>query len=306
MSTAVLGGNEDMKLNKTMLLTKQQQRGFVPFTVFLGILIVPILQYLTQLVTEKIPNAGWAEIYDNTSTLVVIIFIIIYCKLIEGRNPDSLGFIQKNVWKNYGIGLLIGLFFITTVFFLNLITGSINISVDFGSIKWWFIIFSFIGFMFQGLMEEVVCRGFIMNSISSRYSVTAGIIINSLIFAILHGLNPGFGPLAGFNLFLAGLLFSIIFYYTDSIYIVAAIHTVWNFTVGPIYGVQISGTPAYSAIINTVGKDSNSLINGGAFGFEGGLGLTIPTLLLISFFIYLIKNKTWEQIINNISFNNNH
>ncbi|MFR1819935.1 MAG: lysostaphin resistance A-like protein [Lactococcus petauri] len=298
MSTAVLGGNEDMKLNKTMLLTKQQRRGFVPFTVFLGILIVPILQSLTHLVTEKISNAGWAEIYDNTSTFVLIIFIIIYCKLIEGRNPNSLGFIQKNLWKNYGIGLLIGFFFITTVLFLNLITGSVNIYINFGSIKWWFIIFSFLGFMFQGMMEEVVCRGFIMNSISSRYGVNAGIIINSLIFMILHGLNPGFGPLAGFNLFLAGILFSIVFYYTNNIYVVAAIHTIWNFALGPVYGVEISGTPAYSAIINTVGKDSHSLINGGTFGFEGGLGLTIALILLISLFVYLFKNKSWEQLIN--------
>lgn len=183
------------------------------------------------------------------------------------------------------------------MFLLNIITGSVIIKTDFSTIKWWFIIFSFVGFMFQGLMEEVVCRGFIMNTIASRYGLVAGIVANSIIFSILHGFNASFGWLPAINLFLIGILFSVIFYYTGSIFVVAAIHTIWNFVVGPVYGIQISGIPAYSAIINTTPKTSHSLLNGGSFGIEGGLLLTIATLLFVGIVIYSIKNKPWEQMI---------
>ncbi|WP_285012681.1 CPBP family intramembrane glutamic endopeptidase [Lactococcus formosensis] len=287
-----------LKQNRLMKMTKEQRKGIIPITVFFGLILALASQSVTVFIGDKIRNIGWGDIYNNLSAIVPILCILIYCKYVEKRKAETLGFVKKNAIKNYILGLIIGFILITTVFFINLFTKSINVTMDISTIKWWFIIFSFFGFIIQGLMEETICRGFIMNSIASKYGAIAGIVVNSIIFAALHAASPGIGILPAINLFLAGILFSVIFYYTDSIFVVAAIHTVWNFTLGIIYGVKVSGLTIYSSIFNTIPKENRVVINGGLFGFEGGLSLTLPLLLLLFGFIYFMKKRTWDKVIS--------
>ena len=287
----------NLPANELIILTREQRKGNAIVTAITGLVVAIIIQFLASIPGQGISNIGWREIYDNASTIAMILFVILFCFFIEKRKPKTLGFFTKNVRQNYILGLLAGFIFITIVFLLNTVTGAVSINMDFSAIKWWFIIFSFVGFFIQGLMEEVICRGFIMNTLASRYGVIAGIISNSIIFSLLHGFASHYNWLPAINLFLIGILFSFIFYYTGSIFVVGAIHTAWNFVVGPVYGIQVSGIPAYSAIINTTPKTSHSLLNGGSFGIEGGLLMTIATLLFIGIVIYSIKNKPWEQMI---------
>lgn len=278
-------------LNNSIRKTKQQRRGWLSLVIPFGLILVITSQYYLQTLERFIPNSGLSEIFDNTSLIFVIILVLLYSFFIEKRRPETFGFIRKNAVKKYLSGVLIGFLFITSIFIINLVTNSINTQLNISNVQWWYIIFSLIGFFFQGLMEEVVCRGFIMNSIASKIGVLAGIMINSIIFSLMHGFNDGYSLLAATNLFLAGVFFSVIFYYTDNIFIVGAIHASWNFFVGPFYGVKISGYESYSPIFHTVGKPDHSLINGGGFGFEGGLPVTIVLTLIIIVVIYLIKSK---------------
>lgn len=278
-------------LNSSIRKTKEQRRGWLSLIVPLGLILVVVSQYYLQSLERFIPNSGLSEIFDNASLIVVIILVLFYCYFVEKRRPETLGFVRKNAFKGYLSGVLIGFLFISSIFIINLVTNSIDTHLSISSVHWWYIILSLVGFFFQGLMEEVVCRGFIMNSIASKIGVLAGIIINSIIFSLMHGFNDGYSLLAATNLFLAGVFFSVIFYYTDNIFVVGAIHASWNFFVGPFYGVKISGYESYSPIFHTVGKPDHSLINGGGFGFEGGLPVTIVLTLIIIVVIYLIKSK---------------
>ena len=157
------------------------------------------------------------------------------------------------------------------MFLINLFTGSISTSINLGSLSWIYFITAFLGYFLQGTMEELVCRGFIMNSLSARYNVWTAILVNTLIFAGLHGFSDNVTLLAMFNLVLAGLLLSFIFYLTDNILLVGAFHAIWNFTLGPVFGVPVSGIGFYSSLFKTESISNQSIINGGLFGFEGGL-----------------------------------
>lgn len=278
-------------LNKSMKKTKEQRRGWLSLIVPLGLVLVVLSQTYLQSFERFIPNSGLSEIFDNASLIVVIILVLLYCYFVEKRRPETLGFIRKNAFKGYLVGLLIGFLFISSIFIINLVTNSIDTKLSISNVEWWYIILSVFGFFFQGLMEEVVCRGFIMNSIASKIGVLAGIIINSVIFSLMHGFIDGYNLLTALNLFLAGVFFSVVFYYTDSIFVVGAIHASWNFFMGPFYGVITSGYESYSSIFTTVGKPDYGLINGGAFGFEGGLPVTIVITLIILVVSYLIKLK---------------
>ncbi|MFV0560186.1 MAG: lysostaphin resistance A-like protein [Enterococcus sp.] len=283
-------------LNKSLELTKQQRKGIVLFLVPLGLFLIILSQALFSfLYHTQLTNPGWLEIVDNLSGIGVIVVTLLYCRLFEKRRPSSLGFTTTNSLKGYLTGLILGLVLVSSAYLINIFTHSITMTFQFSQIKWWFIFFSFFGYICQGLMEETVCRGFIMNSIASRYGIWPGIIVNSLIFSSLHHANAGFTLLAAINVFLIGIFFSLLFYYTDNIFFVGAVHTAWNFTSGPLLGIKVSGLPIYSSILQTTESDTYQLVNGGTFGLEGGLAVTFPILIAIAFVLYQLQHPNKKR-----------
>ena len=115
-------------------------------------------------------------------------------------------------------------------------------------------------------------------------------LANSALFALLHAANVGISWLAFLNLLLFGLFASVYMVRRGNIWGICAIHTMWNFAQGNIFGLQVSGMNPTASIFSFVGDDSKSWINGGSFGPEGGICVTL--VLLISILILLpMKNK---------------
>lgn len=226
-------------------------------------------------------------------TIIVALSAYIFAKYFQKRDKASLGLTNPNKGKNYIRGLLLGLGMICLVVLILRIIGLIEISVNIKNISPLFFILIIIGWIFQGFEEELVTRSILMNYFASKYNVLAGIIINSLIFSLLHLGNNAFSPLAAINIFLVGILFSLLFYISDDIFLPAAAHSFWNFAQGNIFGISVSGTPLSSNTIFKSNLLANDLWTGGQFGIEAGLACTI-VLILVN--IYLVK-KTRDMNI---------
>lgn len=128
-----------------------------------------------------------------------------------------------------------------------------------------------------------------MISLSNRTSLIIAIIINSVMFSLLHLLNPGITLLAIINIILFGVFASIYVLRTNNIWGACAIHSIWNFLQGNFYGFEVSGINTNNSILSFTALENGSLINGGIFGMEGGLAVT---LVLIIFIVYnVIKNS---------------
>lgn len=59
---------------------------------------------------------------------------------------------------------------------------------------------------------------------------------------------------------------------------VGAIHSVWNLVQGNVYGIKVSGMETSCTMFSSAMTDGKELINGGAFGLEGGLAVTVVLL----------------------------
>lgn len=281
-----------LALTDSMALTKRERKRSVTLAILLGIILVIIVQTIvTEVPNLFISNIGAQEVTALFVNIFVIIAILLFSRYFENRSVASFGLTARHPLKNIGIGLLTGFVFLLFVFLVNLFFGSIKVSFHLESISWLYVIASFFGFLFQGTMEEVVCRGFIMNTVSAKTNVWMGVIINSIIFTALHGVNDSVTALAIFNLFLASLILSFIFYLSDNLLLVGAFHAIWNFLLGPFFGVPVSGLHIYSSVIQTDPVTDKALINGGGFGFEGGLGLTIGAVLMLIVLFYFVKKK---------------
>ncbi len=132
------------------------------------------------------------------------------------------------------------------------------------------LIFLFISVFIQSGAEELICRGVVYRRIENTYNPVVAIIFNSLLFAILHLMNPGVTLLSLLNIFLSGVLFSLVIYYTDSMAFAMAGHAGWNFCQSIVVGLPNSGQVfPYSVFKLDASTARDSFFYNVGFGVEG-------------------------------------
>lgn len=260
------------------------------------------LQAFTKAVTEgdmteaieaaqEISSGYEAVIASLFATIMMIVVVILFCKFVQKRKLSSLGFIKKGAGIEYIKGGFIGFVMFSVAVLLCVATGAMK----FEGISETFTVPVFllfvVGFMIQGMSEEVLCRGYFMLSFGRRYSMIAAVVVNAVVFAALHLLNPGISVLAIVNLTLFGIFASVCFLKTENIWLIGAIHSVWNLVQGNVYGIKVSGMETSCTLLESAMIEERELINGGAFGLEGGIAVTIVLVVGIAACCLYKKNE---------------
>lgn len=131
----------------------------------------------------------------------------------------------------------------------------------------------------QGLAEEVLCRSYLLNSLAVKQKAPIAVAVSAAAFSALHIANPSVTPVALINIALFGIFAGVYFWRRGSIWGVAALHTAWNFAEGNIYGINVSGIAPTVSVFSASVDNSLSIWNGGSFGAEGGLAVTVTLTL---------------------------
>lgn len=141
-------------------------------------------------------------------------------------------------------------------------------------------------FLVFAAFEELINRGYLFQAFCEGVGVWAAAIIVSVIFSLVHIINPAFSILAGAFLFIHGLLYTVVYLKTRSLWTPIGLHMAWNFAQGPVAGMKVSGTSVNSSFFLTqfTGPD---LLTGGSFGIEGGL-----VAIFVSAIVLLVLLKT--------------
>lgn len=239
----------------------------------------------------------WMAIFLVSSFVLVYAILWVWLKFVEKRPFWTLGYELQNAIKQYARGFLFG-----TLMFV----GSVLILSMFGSVAFeqgdpskqgvaaiGGVILVLIGWIIQGGAEEVLIRGWVLPVIGARYKPWIGLLISSLIFALLHGLNPGLSAIALVNLALFGVFAGLYAMREGSMWGISALHSVWNWVQGNFFGFQVSGTNADGGTLINLMETGEDWLTGGAFGPEGGIAVTV--VLLISILITLFW-KSKEKI----------
>ena len=122
-------------------------------------------------------------------------------------------------------------------------------------------------------MEEIICRGFILDTLSFHGRRMTGLLLSSAVFAVLHMSNDFASPAGIINIFLAGMLFGLMRISTDGLWVPVAAHWLWNLMTGMVFGWSVSGHELMPAIF-----DPASAAPWGGFGPEESVLMTVGTL----------------------------
>jgi hypothetical protein len=123
--------------------------------------------------------------------------------------------------------------------------------------------------LLAALNEELVFRGFPLQLLIDGLGEWPAMIGLSTLFGAMHFKNPNATLLGTLNTILAGVLLSLAYVRTRSLWMPYAIHAGWNLGLGFVFGFPLSGLDIAS--LWTTGTAGSDLILGGNYGPEGGL-----------------------------------
>lgn len=146
------------------------------------------------------------------------------------------------------------------------------------------VLMAFIVFIFVGWNEELLSRGYHLQTIASGLNLFWGVVISSAVFGLLHLGNPNATWVSAAGIFFAGVFLAYGYIRTKQLWLPIGLHIGWNFFEGVGFGFPVSGLDIYALTRITV--HGPELWTGGAFGPEAGL-IVLPALILGAFLIYL-------------------
>ncbi len=240
--------------------------------------------------TANMPD--WIMLVQLFATVIPTVCTILFCRWIEKRNAASMGLRKSRILREYGIGTLVGILLISVTMLLCTLGGGLTWRTGQFSLGLWLLFL--VGFLIQGMSEEVLCRGYLMVSIARRNSMAWAVALNAVLFALLHILNPGIGILPLINIALFGALESVYVLKRGDLWGACAIHSLWNFFQGNVFGVSVSGTGSGTTILQATAVKGKEWLNGGAFGVEGGLAVTLVTAVTLLILLFLVPTRKDE------------
>lgn len=199
---------------------------------------------------------------------------------IYGRSRNSFGML--------GMGLLLG--FLTNFFCIlcALIHGDIKLYLESSLSAIPFYLFALFSVCLQSTSEELWCRGFLYERLHEKYPLWFSIMVNGVLFGMLHIFNDGADVLPIVGICITGISYSLLRWYSGNIWIAMGIHTGWNFTQNYLFGLPNSGLVSEVSVFHLDAATGNSsLIYDYVFGVEGGLPALFIDAMLGVICVYL-------------------
>jgi hypothetical protein len=164
------------------------------------------------------------------------------------------------------------------------------------------------------LAEEALFRGYPLQTFSRASLAWLGVLLTSVPFAVVHLRNPN--VVEGFtflNTALAGVWLAVAYLRTRSLLFPLGVHWAWNWALGSLFGLPVSGITDIAPHPLLHGVDLGpAWLTGGSYGIEGGLACTL-TLVISTLFIWRTRlvsatkemmnltsreNPTYEKLIS--------
>lgn len=267
----------------------------------LVVFIIGIGQVIGLALSELIPTEWLQKAYFVIDPMFIQLLMFLFpasilflwVSSVEHRSIVGLGFFKQKWFAELCKGLGLGGLMISTIILLEVMTGSTRFVATYFS---WENMMSFAlilpCWLIQSGTEEVLLRGWLFPTVSQRTNLALGVIVSSLLFAILHLLNPSVSVIATLNIALFGLFACLYVLKTDNIWGIAGMHAAWNCFQGSFFGRPVSGmNPTYS-LMYFESEKVPTFLSGGGFGPEGEIFSSLVLLVGIAYLVWdLSKNK---------------
>jgi membrane protease YdiL (CAAX protease family) len=268
---------------------------FLVILVILGFLFGAATSALSAVFAHVTPSRGVAYYLENFIARAVFFIVAlgagyICARWLEGLPWRSLGLWFHASWlRDLFVGSLIGLASLTVATAIATAGGGLSFTisgraalVQVGES----MAASAVLFICAALAEEALFRGYPLQTLTRANLTWLAVFLTSVPFAAVHLRNPNVA--AGFtfiNTALAGIWLAVAYLRTRSLWFPLGVHWAWNWALGSLFGLPVSGITSLAPHSLLRGTDLGpAWLTGGSYGIEGGLACTI-TLIASTLFI---------------------
>lgn len=255
-------------------------------TLLLIFLTIPI-----SLFAGLIPATGDGLFTGQIIELIIFTSsIYIARRLLDKRTFVSLGFqVNKQAFADVFIGIAITFVMMGLIYLAEVAAGWLT----FESFAWQTepvnsvmvgVLSFLVVFIFVGYNEELLSRGYHLQTLASGTNMFWGVLISSSVFGLAHLGNPNATWVSAVGIFFAGIFLAYGYMRTGQLWLSIGLHIGWNFFEGVVFGFPVSGLDIYRLTRHQV--HGPEIWTGGAFGPEAGL-IVLPALMIGSIFIHL-------------------
>lgn len=210
-----------------------------------------------------------------------------------GYTPVELNVRQPQMLREFGTGLGLGFLFISAVVGVLALLGDYHPT----GLHWTpGILYGLALGVGAAFVEEPAYRGIMLGGLTRQLGVPKAILLSSVVFGLIHLISAGS---AGADTWLgivgiilaSSLIFAGAYYLTGRLWLGIGIHLAWNFTLGGIYGLTVSGVPRLDGLVSHTAVNGPAWVTGGAFGPEGSVILVVIGLLLGAAMMELARRR---------------
>jgi membrane protease YdiL (CAAX protease family) len=212
-------------------------------------------------------------------------------KFLEDLPPRALGWGFTRGWlRDFLFGSLLGAVSLLLAAMIAALPGGLKFTLNAP------LLFESVGqtlltslplFILLAAGEEAIFRGYPLQTMARSRLAWVAIIITSVIFSWGHLDNPNAVPGFTFaNTAIAGAWLAIAYLKTRNLWFPLGIHWAWNWTMGAVLGLPVSGIARLTPEPLWRGVDYGpAWLTGGSYGIEGGAACTIA-LIVSTLFIW--------------------
>ena len=249
-------------------------------------LMIAIGMYVGLQIPIGIASEGLPLTFQNTlftQVLALLISLLVYAfitRIIERRSFAANGLGRKGIMKGTLAGFSIGAGMMSAVVGILTTAGFYSISSSaweepaIGS-----ALLAGLGlFLLVGVFEEVLFRGVLFRILEEGVGSRLALGMTALIFSAVHLMNDNAKFLGALGVAFTGTVLTLAYMLTRNLWMAIGIHWSWNFFMGSIYGLPVSGRDAGNSLLEARIQGS-VLWTGGAFGVEAGLAAFLITVI---------------------------
>ncbi len=215
-------------------------------------------------------------LYRIITTALLLMFYAAMLRFLEHR-PDPLAAMGLPLWPGWLRETLLGA--AISLGLISLAVGAIAIFGHFEPHESWNgvaarrLVEVTILFLFGALMEELMFRGYPFQKVIDAVNPAGAILLFSALFGYVHLKNPNAGGMLSwgfFNTLAIGAVFAVAYLRFKSLWLPFGMHFGWNFALGVLYGLPVSGISSFSVVVRSKAVGP-ILLTGGDYGIEASL-----------------------------------
>ncbi len=233
----------------------------------------------------ELADSNWAFVAGHGSILISAMLVGWGCGAILEELPfRALGCSPRHGWlKNIGLGSFLGTVTLFLAALLTTVTRGVHFRFDTAGsgVIGQTLAVSLLLFVFAAAAEEMLFRGYPLQTLTRANLAWLGVLLTSVPFAAVHLNNPHAVPGFTFvNTALAGVWLAVAYLRTRSLWLPLALHWSWNWAQASLLGFPVSGIEriAPAPLLQAVNAGPDWL-TGGSYGIEGGAACTVALLI---------------------------